>query len=234
MKIPQHHDNAMAFVQLSLMTHPRHLVVFDLDGTLTSGDSYLAYLIGFVVRHPSRLVRLLHLPWPLLRFSMGLIDNVSLKRHFLRACLGGIHCLELQRWTQTFLDRLVSQGLSRDGLVALERHRRDGDMLILLSASFDFYVEELGRRLRFDHVLCTKAAWNGDYLSGDLAGPNRYGLEKLRCLAEMKTQVGEMPVIAYADHESDIPFLQFVDKGMLINGTANARRIAERRGIPCS
>ena len=31
------------------------VVLFDLDGTLTRRDTYLAYLIGYLLRHPARL-----------------------------------------------------------------------------------------------------------------------------------------------------------------------------------
>jgi HAD superfamily hydrolase (TIGR01490 family) len=207
------------------------IVVFDLDGTLTCRDSFLAYLFGFLIRHPWRLMRTWRLPWLVLRFFTGGLSNSDLKQSFLQACLGDVHRGELQRWTATFLDRLIARGLCSDGLIVLERHRRHGDVLILLSASLDLYVEELGRRLAFNHVICTKTEWQGDILTGVLASANRYGEEKLRCLKELKARYGKTPVLAYADHHSDIPLLRMADYGTLVNGTARARRLAAREGI---
>jgi HAD superfamily phosphoserine phosphatase-like hydrolase len=115
----------------------------------------------------------------------------------------------------------------------LERHRQYGDVLILLSASFDFYVDEIGRRLGFDHVVCTQAEWKDGRMTGNLVGANRHGAEKLRCLKELKAQYGAALVVAYADHTSDFPLLRLADEGILINGTPRAQALAMREGIPC-
>ncbi|MGH7232969.1 MAG: HAD family hydrolase [Nitrospiraceae bacterium] len=215
------------------MDAARRLAVFDLDGTLTRRDSYLPYLIGFLVRHPRRLVRTLHLPWQVCRFVIGGISNTDLKRQFLHACLGGVRRAEVRRWTEAFVDGLIARGFRRDALAALEQHRQNGDVLVLLTASFDLYADELARRLKFDQVICTQAEWRGDRLSGNLASPNRYGAEKLRCLTELKKAYPAATIIAYADHHSDLPLLRFADKGILINGTAHAQTLAARDGIPC-
>ena len=37
--------------------------MFDLDGTITRRDTYLAYLLGFLGRHPERWSRVLSTVW---------------------------------------------------------------------------------------------------------------------------------------------------------------------------
>ena len=209
----------------------RYLAVFDLDGTLTRRDTYVRYLFRYLVRHPARFVRVLQLPWFVLQFYLGRISNTVLKEKFLGACLGGLDRPGLLRWTHAFLDELFASGFREEGLMTLDRHRKRGDVLVLLTASLDLYVDQVGSRLGFHHVICTKVEWQGNKLSGRLSGPNRYGAEKVRCLQELKEQYRGYPVIAYADHHSDIPFLQLADEGVLVNGTAKSCRLAGQSGI---
>ena len=213
------------------MNREPSLVVFDLDGTLTRRDTYLRYVVGFLARHPWRIFRLLHLPWVVGMFYSGMLDNTQLKERVLRAFLRGTRRAELRRWTTVFVDKLLARGMRREALAVLEKHRQHGDLLVLLSASLDVYVEELGKRLGFDHVICTAAHWEGDRLSGRLLSLNCHGEEKVRRLGELRKRCGGMRLVAYADHHSDIPLLRLADAGILVNGTRKAKQLAVQTGL---
>jgi HAD superfamily hydrolase (TIGR01490 family) len=212
------------------MTQPC-LVVFDLDRTLTRYDSYLPYLLGFLLATPSRVVRLWSLPLTVLSYVLKRIDNTQLKQRFLASFLEGTDRVAVQRWTDRFLEQFLASGLRREALRVLDDHRQRGDVLVLLTASLDLYVRDLGTRLGFEHVICTLTAWQGDRLTGLLAGPNRYGAEKVRCLKELKASYPEHRVVVYADHHSDIPLLLEADQGILVNGSSKARRLAAQAGL---
>ena len=216
------------------MASERCVAIFDLDGTLTRRDSYLEYLTGFLIRHPRRLLRILPLPWAAVKYVLKRLDNTALKQQFLHAVLGGASRRDVEIWTRAFVDHLLANGLRRDALQALEGHRERGDLLVLLTASFDLYAHEIGRRLGFDQVICTKVEWVNGSLSGKLGGPNHRGEEKVRCLLRLKHDYGGASVIAYADHHSDLAFLQLADRGTLINGTSRTRRLAKQKGIACA
>ena len=212
----------------------RRVVIFDLDRTLTYRDSFLPYLLGFLLRHPSRLWRIALLLWPIVKFFYGLASNTELKQRFLSAILGGASKAQVRPWTRVFVNRLLDRGLRPAGLATLERHRREGDLLVLLSASLDLYVQELGRRLGFDRVLCTQGEWVGEKLSGSLAGPNYRDEQKVRCLVDLRQELKGATVIAYADHHSDLAFLVQVDQGILVNGSRKTIRLAQQQGLACA
>ena len=216
------------------MTTQRFVVVFDLDGTLSRRDSYLSYLAGFLLRHPWRLFRTLPLLWAVLQFALRRLDNTELKQRFLSAVLGGASRADVDAWTRVFVERLVAGGLRGEAVEALEHHRMHGDRLVLLTASFDVYVEELGRRLNFHDVMCTKVEWMNGRLSGRLAGPNLRGEEKVQCLLRLKTEYPGASIIAYADHHSDLAFLRLADRATLVNGTPATRDLAMQQGICCA
>jgi phosphatidylglycerophosphatase C len=140
----------------------RTVALFDLDGTITRRDTYLAYLLGFLLRHPGRLWRAAPLPFAVLRHFAGQRDNTWLKVTFLRAILSGVPRPVLEAWTEAFLDRILAKGLRPGSLRAIERHRAAGHRLVMVTASLDFYAEPLSRRLGFDAVLCTRAAYDAE------------------------------------------------------------------------
>ena len=60
----------------------RKISIFDLDGTLTKSDTYLAYLVGFLKRNPKRWFKALILPFAVVMFYLKIRDNQWLKNYF--------------------------------------------------------------------------------------------------------------------------------------------------------
>jgi phosphatidylglycerophosphatase C len=208
------------------------LALFDLDGTLTRGDTLRGYLTGFLRTHPARLWRLpLALP-ELARGSIAGIDRGALKSAWIRMILGGRTRAELEAWTASFVPRLIRHGLRADALAVLAAHLRAADHTVLLSASPDVYVPAIGRALGIAETLCTGLEWRADRLTGALATPNRRGPEKVRCVQALRLRYPQLPIVAYANTVSDLAHLALADRGTLVNGTARARRAAARLGLP--
>jgi HAD superfamily hydrolase (TIGR01490 family) len=212
---------------------PGALVLFDLDGTITRRDTYLAYLLGFLARHPERLMRAAPLSLAVLRYLIGERDNTWLKTTFLRAILGGMPRSLLESWTKVFLDRVLTRGLRAGSLKAIEHHRTAGHRLIMVTASLDFYAEPLSRRLGFDSVLCTRAAYDAEgRVTGALDGENCYGEGKLRRVQRYLAEAAAgLPVVCYADHHADLPLLAFATDPVAVNPSRRLKRVAIRQGI---
>jgi HAD superfamily phosphoserine phosphatase-like hydrolase len=134
----------------------------------------------------------------------------------------------LDRWAERYVARVLCRGLYAEALAAIAVHRRQGDRLLLMSASTDLYVPRIGAALKFDETICTKVRWRQDgTLDGHLASANCRGEEKLRCLQALVARERPEYVYAYADSRSDLPHLQWVQRGFLINGSrATLRRAA--------
>ena len=190
-------------------------------------------MAGFLLRHPARLARLPRLLPALARFLLRRADRGELKSALLQATLGGCRRAELDAWTARFVSGLLRHGLFGDALAAIARHRRQNDTLVLLSASTDLYVPAIGQALGFGEVLCTGVEWDGDRLVGRLTTPNRRGVEKVRCLAELRARHPQLPIAAYGNTLSDLGHLRLADRGVLVNGTRHARRAARRAGVEC-
>jgi phosphatidylglycerophosphatase C len=210
------------------------LAVFDLDGTITRHDTLAPYALGFLIRRRAwRLPALLLVAPALLGYAAGLIDRGSLKSAFIRAALGGCHRKDLQRWTARFVTSLLAHGVFPQALEAIRNHARAGDHLVLLSASTDLYVPAIAQALGFQEVICTGVRWDGERLNGRLTTPNRRGEEKARCVRALRAHHPGMETVAYGNAASDLAHLKLTERGVLVNGSAAARRAAAQDGISC-
>ena len=159
-------------------------------------------------------------------------DHGRLKSRLIRALLGGLRRDEIAALTQRFLDAKWPSLFHLRALAALDEHRAAGDYLVILSASTDCYVRDIGARLGVDEVICTELRWCGDCLDGALATPNRRGPEKTRCIEALRARHPGSPVAAYGNAGSDLEHLASVEAGVLVNGSPAARRRAEALGVP--
>mgnify|MGYP001608463479 CR=1 FL=1 len=216
------------------MTVQPSLIIFDLDCTLSRRDTFLPYLAGILLRNPTRILRCIGLPFAVAKFYLGLINNGQLKESFLSAVLGGMPRQKIEAWTKQFVPQLVSRGLNKKALEVLRGHRQAGDLLVLMTASPDCYVLELGRVLGFEEIICTATEYVDGQMSGRLAGANVRGTEKLRRLEDLRRRFQNHSITAYADDSSDVPLLRAVDRGILVNGSSRARALASEYGLSCS
>jgi phosphatidylglycerophosphatase C len=211
---------------------PSAIALFDLDGTLTYGDTLLQFLTGYLALRPWRLLRTPSMVPALIVFAFGGRDRGCLKSRAIRAVLGGVSRAEVQAFAERFVAALEPRGRFRPGgLATLEAHRAAGDRLILLSASPDLYVPLIGRLLGFERSICTEVRWSDGHLDGALATENRRGEEKVRCLERLRAEFPGAAVTAYGNSGSDLPHLARADRGVLVNAAAAARKQAAVSGI---
>jgi phosphatidylglycerophosphatase C len=212
-------------------TSTRGVALFDLDGTLTFHDTLMPFLLGFVARHPARVAGAWKLAPALASYALSR-DRGVLKSRVIRFAMGGARHEEIAAYANRFVDGLGPRGAFRaGGLATVEAHRAAGDHLVLLSASPDLYVPQIGERLGFERTLCTEIAWDGDRLDGALRTENRRGREKVRCLEWLRNQYPGAPIIAYGNGGSDLPHLRRADRAVLVNADARSRRLATDLGI---
>lgn len=215
---------------------PRRIAVFDLDGTLTRRDLFLAFLAFALRRHgPARPLRAAGLPLLTARFLLRGIGNDALKAAYLDAVLGGMPRDLLEGLAAEFAPAAVTRQMKPAALARLERHRRAGDALLLASASLDLYVAPIAGLLGFEAAVATRIAWAGGCASGTLEGPNLRGAAKLQAVrALLDSRFGGAPLhlTAYSDHESDAPLLAAADAPVAVDPTPALARMAAARGWP--
>jgi phosphatidylglycerophosphatase C len=209
------------------------IAIFDLDGTITWRDTYVAYLLHVLPRRPARVLNCLGLPLTVIQFKLGRITNDEIKRAFLKRIIGNCTRAEVERFTAEFVaHRFVKMAKPR-ALARIDWHRRQGHLLVLATASFDFYAEAIGRLLGFDYTVATRAVWYDERLTGELDGENLRGEAKLTAVARVLTSLDRAPsrIIVYSDNQTDLPILRFADHGIAIDPTPRLAAAAETYGL---
>lgn len=214
-----------------MIDHGQHVAaIFDLDRTITKYDTYLAFLLGYLQRHPARLMRAVLLPFSVVIYWLDIRDNTWLKKTFLSAIIGGATHEQVDHWVKIFLSKLLENGIRPGALEAIQRHRNAGHHLILVTASFDFYVKKLGKAMGFDSIICTQSVWDENgRLKGELKEGNCYGpikLERLKAYFSANRELWK--IFAYSDHHSDLPILEWADKAIAVNPTQQLSELAEK------
>lgn len=210
----------------------RRLALFDLDGTITRHDSFPPFVWGLVARHPWRWLRVPLLGLPVAAFMLRLIGRGTLKGSLIRIMLGGLPRAEVAAWARTYAAEVVPKQLFGDAVATFRKHLEDGDHVVLLSASPDLYVPEIGRLLGAHEVHCTQIRWRGDILDGWLAGPNRRDHEKDRVLAQLREAHPGLPVVAYGNSSEDLIHMQHCEAALYINPVPKMRAVISELGIP--
>ena len=208
------------------------LVVFDLDGTITYRDTLLPYVSGYLARARRSRLRMLAVVPTLAAFVSGRADHGAVKAAFIRGTLGGATREQLAAWTHEFVPWVLEHGCSAGALAAIRSHREAGDLLVLMSASTDLYVPQMGRALGFSEIICTGVAFDAaGRLDGALITPNRRGLEKVRCFQALQQRHPDLQSVAYGNAGSDLAHLKLADEPRLVNASARTARQAATVGI---
>lgn len=189
-----------------------NLALFDFDGTLSTRDSLMPFL-RHVVGTPRFVAGLIRASPGLLAYALGRTANDVAKERLISGFLGGHDLAELRRRGETFATRQLPSLLRPSMLATLQRHRRAGDVCLMVSASLDLYLAPWAASQGFDGVLCSQLAVDSDgRITGRLEPRNCHGAEKARRIEQWL--VGRPPpthITAYGDSRGDWEMLQMAD-----------------------
>jgi phosphatidylglycerophosphatase C len=156
------------------------VAAFDVDGTLTRRDCVVPFLWRLGA---ARLVVGLFRRAPATIAALARRDRNRLKELATAAALGGRAVAAVEQLAVTF-GADIAGWLRDDTTARLVWHRQQGHTVVLVSASYELYLDVLGNALGVDAVLATRLATEGETFTGALVGENCRGPEKLRRLDE--------------------------------------------------
>ena len=194
----------------------RPLAVFDFDGTLVRGDSFLPFVLSYA-RSRRRLRPFLTLPVYLGLYATRLLSDRRAKERVLVSFLRGEPKALVTEHASRFWDRWVRPRLYAEVLARLREHQSAGHRVVLLSASPEVYIPVIGQFLAVDEVICTRVKALADSWDGALDGPNCKGAEKVTALQRyLQMDTPPRGSSAYGDSRSDLPVLRWVESGFLV------------------
>jgi len=205
------------------------LAIFDLDGTLIHASSERLF-----ARYLSEHGRL---GWRqaaafttfALRHAVALRGAVFKKD---KAYLAGLPEAPLRDLARLFVNDRLFATLYPPALARLERHRADGDLLLLLTGTPDFIAQPLCERLGLANVIATECVARNGVFTGAIPLQHPFGVDKLT-LARAFADAHDARLdhaVAYANAREDRFLLAEVGEAVAVRPDLRLRGLARRAG----
>lgn len=214
----------------------RSFAFFDLDHTLLPFDTQALFCNYVLKREPWRVwLHALFIPVVLAR-AVGLVGLPEVKRSFM-SYLRGMPREKLARYAHDFAENCVTRWTYPDLRAEILRHKHQGRILVLNTASPEFYARNIAHALGFDYCVATKLELGEKFPAMPKLpfGNNKY---EAKILAMQETVPGVLEITdqqrasswSYTDSSADLPLLEFAGCGVLVHPSQSLAAIGESRG----
>jgi phosphatidylglycerophosphatase C len=180
----------------------RIVAAFDFDGTITTSDSFRAFMLQ--TAGPARFAwaALRCLPW-LAGIAPGWSERGPTKARFLYAAVGPVRRAALDAAAQRFVERGLPALVRPEMVARVREHQALGHEVVLVSASPSLYLRKWAATVGIGTVLATELDWRDDVYTGRLAGRNCWGPEKVARLRAWWGERAPATLYAYGDSRGD-------------------------------
>jgi HAD superfamily hydrolase (TIGR01490 family) len=206
-----------------------HVAFFDVDGTLLPPPSSERRFVHWLLVH--RIIGLRHVahaassllldfPWSAAKFKAN------------KAWLRGESVERFQALGAEFVAAAIVPIVSRAARKAIERHRGDGDRLVLLTGTLDLLAQPLADALAIDDAVCGRLERADGRFTGRITPPHPYGEGKAAALWNYARHTGidlERASL-YGDGWSDLPAFRSVGRATVVNPPPGLERFAQQQG----
>jgi HAD superfamily hydrolase (TIGR01490 family) len=203
------------------------IILYDLDRTITIRPTFTPFLVHMALRQGGwRLIALPVWIMAMIGYKLGLYGRKPLKTFGLTVLVGRtVRSARLQPAIDAFVAKQIARNIRPGALEQIRADRAAGAVPVIVTAAPEIYAESIARQLGIEACVATRhqCAANGDLLA-TIAGENNYGTEKVSRVAAWLAEAGfardACELVAYTDHPSDAPILEFADEGILVGDFA--------------
>ena len=196
------------------------LAIFDVDYTITKKET-LMELYKYMVF--SEFENIKYIPRALfsgLMYGLKIYDEKRVKESFLKFIENKSEA-ELEVLTRDFYHDVLKNILYEDAINMMKKLKNEGYKVFLISASPEFYLNELYDIKEVDVIIGTKFFMEAGKFIRKMDGSNCKGEEKVRRLKEYlkkeNIEVDYKNSYMFSDSLSDKPLLDLVGNAYLIN-----------------
>ena len=210
------------------------LALFDLDNTLLDGDS--DYLWGcFLAEHG--IVDAETYESENQRFYDQYLEGSLDIHEFLRFQLKPLAThkrAQLEAWREQYLVEKIDPILLPRARALLEKHRAQGDQLLIITATNRFITEPIAKRYGVDQLLATEPEIVAGEYTGAVNGTPCFQtgkVEQLHNWLEKENQTLEGSWF-YSDSHNDLPLLEQVEHPVAVDPDDKLKSHARAMGWP--
>lgn len=187
------------------------IAAFDFDGTI----SYFDTLILFLWQTTNFFYAFFHLIYCLPTF-IRFLNNKELrqpaKEMLLTQFLKGMPYAKALKYGQNYASGLLIKLIKKEALKRIDWHKKQGHILVLISANLDVYLKPWAESHGFHEVISSKLELSDQNLiTGRLLGKNCWGQEKVNKLIDLYGAKENYCLYAYGNSRGDKELLEFAD-----------------------
>lgn len=179
----------------------KKLVLFDFDGTITTKDTLLEFLIFY--RGQLRFLWGMFLLSPVIAsYLLKLIPNWKGKQTCLRYFLGGENLRDFTKKCYEFSEKVLPKLIRPGAVQAIQAYKNEGAQVAVVSASAENWV---GPWCEKNGLICiaTQLEVEDGKITGYLCGANCYGPEKVKRIEKQFLLSDYNEIVAYGDSSGD-------------------------------
>jgi len=181
------------------------IAFFDFDGTITTKDS-LVEIIQFLKGRTALYAGILfNMPW-VIAHKINLISADLLKEKILTYFFSGITQNVFQEECDLFSDRVLPDLIRPAALIEMDRLRKEGFQLVIVSASAENWIRSFAKRMSAELVATRLQVKNG-LITGKLEGKNCKGRQKVIRIRERWDLGSYDEIYVYGDSPADKPMM---------------------------
>ena len=211
----------------------RRAAFFDMDKTLVAANTGVLYARWRFRRGESGFKDVLRVLWWSAQYTAGLVDAGAVSR-YAASTLGGRDEAAFREECRLWFKEMVLPIVAEKARIEVERRRREGYLLAILTGSSPYAAGPLGAELGIEHWISSTLEVAGGTFTGRVEAPLCFGegkVSRARMFAARHDISLERSTF-YSDSISDLPMLLAVGEPIVVNPDPRLRVAARRKGWP--
>lgn len=199
------------------------IVFLDFCGTCVPFQSVPRYIDYTLAHFPRRIsifrrklykklerYNLLHI---ITRLTLGHLIPKEIEMRALK----GYSVVILEQSAQSFYQKVLKPNYISEMVEVIRRHQAAGARIVLVSGGLGIYLKYFAKdfHLAMEDMISSNIAIRNGYSTGYLEGIDCMGENKVK-LVEQRFDKLKINTIVYSDSYSDLPLLQWADKGIVV------------------
>ncbi len=194
--------------------------IFDFDGTLLRGDSFIAFAKLFLSPWHMTAGALKALP-RIIAWKAGLCSSSEAKMSLFAAWYKGLPLSTFNSWGNEFA-LFADHHINPKVLKALREHLRAGHKVYIISASLTNWITPWAVQQGDIEVIATIPETDvQNCLTGTFATPNCLAEAKVKRLKANPNFNPNLPIVVYTDSLSDSPLIEISSKYYMVTKDGN-------------
>ncbi|MGO3345357.1 MAG: HAD family hydrolase [Marinomonas sp.] len=207
------------------------LAIFDLDGTLLSGDSDYTWGEFLVEKglvdtqvYAEANDRFFH------QYQSGTLD-IHEYLAFSLAPLTLFNKEELTQLHNTFMAEKIAPMMQHKAQALLQHHKEQGHFLLMITATNQFVTGPIAEKMGMDHIIAPIPEIINDRYTGNIVGIPSFQEGKVTRLNDWLAETGYSMEGSYfySDSRNDLPLLELVTHPIAVDADPTLTDIAKQR-----